>query len=167
MDFIYYLAGFVFFILLGLFAGGYNERRHLRKLDRREKALCHMPVTQVKSFPAFAGGKRPAMVIGEVVITTDYLKNFLAAIRNIFGGRVKSYQSLLVRARREATLRVMEKARSQGYNALCNVRLETADVGGSTSSRKVAMVAIIASGTAYRTEQGGQQPPGPPDDDVS
>ena len=89
-------------------------------------------------------------MIGEVVIATDYLKSFQATIRKIFGGRLGSYQTLLDRARREALLRVIEQAQDQGYNAVCNVRLETADVGGNTSQRRVAMVGILGSGTAYQ-----------------
>ena len=118
--------------------------------ERREDEQADCFVTQVKSFPnAVPGDLPPRMVVAEVVIATDYLKNFLAKLRNIFGGEVRSYQSLLVRARREASLRILEEARRQGYNAVCNIRLETADVGGSLTEKQVAMVAIIASGTAY------------------
>ena len=91
----------------------------------------------------------PAIVVGETVIATDYLKSFLARLRNIFGGEIRSYRTLLERARREALLRIVEEARGMGYNAVCNVRFETADVGGNSTMRKVAMVAILASGTAY------------------
>ena len=155
MDAIISLAIFVYLILLGLFVGTSNERRYIKNLRRRERSLSNMLVTQIKTYPALVhGGKQPAMVIGEVVVATDYLKSFLAGIRNIFGGQVRSYQSLMNRARREATLRMMEEAHSLGHNALCNVRLNTADVGGSTISRKVAMVAIIASATAYQATPG-------------
>ena len=60
-----------------------------------------------------------------------------------------SCQTLLIRPRREALLRIVEAASQQGYNAVCNVRFETADVGGISTMRKVAMVAIVASATAY------------------
>ncbi len=94
------------------------------------------------------------MIVGEAVIATDYLKSFLAKLRNIFGGRVGSYQSLMVRARREALLRIVEEAKRQGYNAVCNVRMQTADVGGNSTMRRVAMVAILASATAYTAAPG-------------
>jgi uncharacterized protein YbjQ (UPF0145 family) len=89
------------------------------------------------------------MIVGESVIATDYLKTFLAGLRKIFGGELRSYQSLLVRARREALQRVVEEARRSGYNAICNVRLDGADVGGNSKRRRVAMVCILASATAY------------------
>ena len=43
-------------------------------------------------------------------LVCDYLKNFLSRIRNIFGGEMKSYRTLMVRARREALLRIVEQA---------------------------------------------------------
>ena len=92
----------------------------------------------------------PQMYVAEVVIATDYLKTFLAGLRKFFGGEIRSYQTLLVRARREATLRILEQARQQGYNAICNLRLENADIGGNNNAKGVAMVAILASATAYR-----------------
>jgi uncharacterized protein YbjQ (UPF0145 family) len=150
----------IMLLAIGLFAGGYAERRHLRDLDRREAATRDMFVTQVKSFPGYRGGAHaPQIIFGEVVIGADYLKTFLAGIRNLFGGEIGSYETMLVRARREAQLRIVEDARLQGYNAVCNVRLETADIGGNaaTQGKKTGLVmaAILASGTAYNVEAGG------------
>ncbi len=150
MELIIGLLPVLFLLALGLFAGGTLERRHFRNLQCREEQQADCFVTQIKSFPNAAPEEPPPrMVVAEVVIASDYLKSFLAKLRNIFGGEVRSYQSLLVRARREASLRILEEARRQGYNAVCNVRFDTADVGGSTSTNRSAMVAIIASGTAY------------------
>ena len=145
---------FLFLILLGLFAGGWSERRHYEKLKRREQQTSDILVTQIKTYPSAAPeNAQPRMVIAEVVIATDYLKSFLAKLRNIFGGEVKSFYSLMDRARREAIVRILEQAQQHGYNAVCNVRIQTADVGGNSTMRKVAMVAIIASGTAYHASQ--------------
>ena len=141
---------FAALILLGLIAGQFNERRHFRNLARREQAVGGMIVTQLKTFPgAVSQTQAPTLLTGEVVIASDYLKSFLARLRKIFGGRLGSYQSLLIRARREALLRILEEAHRRGYNAICNVRLETADVGGNSGRRRVAMVALLASATAY------------------
>jgi len=144
----------VFAILLigvGYVAGSIAERRHLARLADRERKNGPFLVTQLKSFPACAENElAPQMVVGEVVIASDYFKTFLASLRRIFGGEVRSFHSLLSRARREATQRVVEQSRELGYNAICNLRIETADVGGSTASKKgAAMVAVIASATAY------------------
>ena len=55
------------------------------------------------------------LVSGSAVISVDYFKRILFSLRNIFGGNVKSYESLLERARREALLRMKELARERGY----------------------------------------------------
>ena len=115
--------------------------------------MGNMLVTQMKSFPgARVGRLPPRLIVGEAVIATDYLKSFLAKLRGIFGGEIRSYQKLMVRARREAVLRIVEQARREGYDSVCNIRLQTADVGGSTSSRRTVVVAILAAGTAYEAE---------------
>ena len=91
---------------LGLFVGRARERSHLLSLKRREEQLSGMLVTDLKSFPASVPGQPPpCLLMGETVIATDYFKSFLAKLRNIFGGEVRSYQTLLVRARRESLLR--------------------------------------------------------------
>jgi uncharacterized protein YbjQ (UPF0145 family) len=149
-DLIVDLGIFVGFLALGLFAGGYSERRHLRSLAERAANNGDFLVSQLKSFPDTAPGPSPpTLIIGEAVIATDYLKSFLARLRGIFGGEVRSYQSLLTRARAEALQRIVEQARDAGYSAICNVRFESADVGGNSTRRRVATVAILASATAY------------------
>ncbi len=137
-------------LLVGWLAGSTAERNHLRSLKSREAALAHMLVTDLRSFPGLAGGgKTPTLIVGEVVIATDYLKTFLTGLKKLVGGELRSYLSLVERARREALLRVLEEAHRQGYNAVGNIRLDSADVGGVAKGRGAAMVTLIASGTAY------------------
>jgi len=146
------LLVFAFFISLGLIVGRLNEKRHFQNLELRESKCQNFLITQIKSFPdAEPGQQPPQLFVSEAVIASDYLKSFFTKLRGIFGGEMRSYQSLLVRARREATLRIVEQARAQNYNAICNLKIETADVGGNTSrgNRGVVMVAILASATAY------------------
>jgi uncharacterized protein YbjQ (UPF0145 family) len=151
MDILYSLGGFLFLIALGTFVGGAIERRHFRLLDEREGANGEFLITQLKSYPhAVAGPTPPTLFFGEAVISSDYLKSFLGGIRKIFGGEMRSYQSLLVRARREALQRVVEEARSQGYNAVCNVRYYSTDISGASKAKKKAvMVTLLAAATAY------------------
>lgn len=142
---------FVILILLavGFFVGGSIERKHFAELEARSKSTSSL-VTQLKSFPYHAevSTKVPEALYAEVVISSDYLKTLLAGLRNIFGGQVNSFQSLLIRARKEALQRLVEEAEAKGFNAICNVRLETAQIGGGTK-KGVMMVAIQATATAY------------------
>ena len=63
---------------------------------------------------------------------------------------MKSYRSLLFRAREEALLQILEEAEHEGYDAVCNLRVDTADIGGNSMQRGVPTVGIMATGTAYR-----------------
>jgi uncharacterized protein YbjQ (UPF0145 family) len=147
------IAVFGSLILLGLFAGRYAEKKHLRDLRQREAELADMLVTDLKCFPGGASARIiPELIVGEVSIASDYLKSFLAGLRNLIGGEMRSFETLQLRARREATLRVMEQARAKGFNAIGNLRLETADIGGNITTnrkQKMVVVSVIASGTAY------------------
>jgi len=144
-------------LALGWVAGGLNERRHLRSLAEREQDYADVIISDLKSFPNVTAHQRPPrLVIAEVVIAADYLKAFLASFRRFFGGELRSYRTLMERGRREAILRLVEQARVQGYNALANLRVESADIGGNAQRRGMPMVCVIAYATAYHAE-----PPAP------
>ena len=139
-------------VVCGLVIGRTVEKRHFKNLEERENATRDILVTQIKSFPyASNSGPPPNMVLAEVAIGSDYLKSFFANWRNFFGGEIRSFQTLQERGKREVILRLVEKAREQGFNAVCNVRVSPADVGGNTTAKKkqMPMAVVIASGTAY------------------
>lgn len=138
-------------IVCGLIIGRTVERRHFARLDEMDAANSDFVVTNLKDFPmAVSGGPDPTMVVSEVVIGSDYLKSYLASWRGFFGGEVKSLRTLQTRAKREAIARLIEQARQQGFNALCNLRLSGIDVGGAAKSKKgMPMATVIASATAY------------------
>ena len=143
-------------LALGLTAGTLAERRHLRLIGTREKSFAEFHVSNLKSYPGgVAAGISPGVITAEVVIATDYFKSFVAGLRNIVGGEVRSYDSLMQRARREALLRLIEKANERGMDAVCNLRFDTMDIGGAASGRGkkkgVVMVCVIATCTAYKT----------------
>ena len=148
-------------LVIGYFAGSAAERNHLRDLDEREARTAGVLATDLGRYAAdLDPSATPQLVVTEVVIASDYMKNLLGGLRNIFGGQVTAYVTLANRARREALLRLKQEAGSQGLNALCNVRLETADVGGSGGGRGMVMAAILASATAYRRSGGDAPGPG-------
>ncbi len=155
IDLLIYAGITLFLISLGVFVGGWAERSHLRSITERETLLSGMVTTQSKTFLQPQLVKPPMIVCGETVVASDYFKNFLSSFRKFFGGEMKSYNSLMDRARRETLLRLKEQAIEGGYNAICNVRLEPADVGGSTGAGKKAavMVCILGSATAYHSYQ--------------
>ena len=140
-------------IFFGLIIGRTVEKNHFKRLDEKEEAYRDVLVTQIKSFPgAVPVEVPPAAVMSEVVVGSDYLKSWFSTWRNLFGGEMRSFQKIQERAKREAIIRLIEQARDLGHNAVCNVRVSGADVGGNTSGgkNKIPMAAVIATGTAYR-----------------
>ena len=137
----------LFLILLGWIVGGARERQHIRDLDefyRRNRCL----VTEIKGFPEGAGPQYGATLINaEVVVAEDYFKTIVAGLRQIFGGELKSYQTLMSRARREVTARLIREAEAQGHDAVCNIRIDFVRIGLG--------FAVLASGTGYRRPQRG------------
>ena len=66
-------------------------------------------------------------------------------MHTIIGGAVKSHESLLDRARREAVLRMKESC--PGAHEIINLRLETCPISDSAAG-EVASVEVLAYGTA-------------------
>ncbi len=141
------LTVFLVLLALGYGAGTLAERRHYHSINKREEELLHLPAITIKNLDLDeARIERAVMVVGSVVISVDYFKRILADLRNIFGGAVKSYESLLDRARREAILRMKEKA--HGASMIVNVRIETSSIGKRAFKGKLGSVEVIAYGTA-------------------
>ena len=149
------LVAVLVLLVVGYVAGSWAERRHYRSIRAREQTLLGMPsVTWEEEFaPGEILGAR--LVQGSAVISIDYFKRLLAVLRNLFGGPVKSYESLVDRARREALLRMKEEAVRQGASMVINVRLETSAIGQSANRRgQVGSVEVIAYGTAITRRNG-------------
>jgi uncharacterized protein YbjQ (UPF0145 family) len=148
------IAAPIILILIGVFAGRVNERRHLRSLARREHVLREVPVLNTRRLPegSEARVEWSHLFVGEVVIASDYFKSFAAKLKNLIGGRVRTFETLIDRGRREAALRLVEQARGAGANLVMNLRYETATVGRS-GRRGMAMAEVIAYGTAIKFRQ--------------
>ena len=133
---------------LGFGVGNWRERRHLASLSRREEQFADITVTNLKTGANPEHVRSAAYVSGEAVIATDYFKTMAAAIRKIIGGKLRSYETLMNRARREAVLRMLSQARQLGASEIWNVRLESSNILSSTSNNKATSVEVFAFGTA-------------------
>jgi uncharacterized protein YbjQ (UPF0145 family) len=137
---------------LGYGVGSFAERRHYKSILKREKEFLHLPAVTLKTAhytPDQVASAR--LVYGSTVISIDYFKKILAGLRNIFGGTVKSYESLVDRARREAALRMKEMAGDA--EVIVNVRIETAAVGKQANKKSVGCLEAIAYRTAITLKQ--------------
>lgn len=141
----------LFLLLLAYFTGSYFERRHFRSIIEREDAHRDFPVVTFDTMPEDWQAADVAMVTGSIVVSLDYFKRVIAALRGLIGGRIKTYEPLLERARREAVLRMIEEARGRGYDAVFNVRLETSRLANARGDGKgTAGVEMLAFGTAVK-----------------
>lgn len=139
------LAIFATLMVVGFVSGRIAESRHFKRLEAGEAALAGVTLTSTRSFD-YTECARTGLVSGSVVVANDYFKSVVAGLKMIFGGRLRSYESMLERARREAVLRMRRAAQDAGYHAVVNVRLEFTTIQGR-NPRKPGSFELIAYGT--------------------
>lgn len=136
-------------IFIAFFTGRLAESSHFKRIRQREKQWHQIPVVTSKKFLLEKPIEDSTLVYGSVVVSVDYFKRVLLAFRQLFGGEIKSYASLIDRARREALLRMKESA--PGTDIFLNCRLETSTISSNNPHRNsVACVEVMAYGTAVR-----------------
>lgn len=83
----------------------------------------------------------------EAIIGANFLRDFSAQIRDIFGGRTKSYEKIMQEARDHALKELEEKAEAMGANAIVGIDIDYETVGASNT-----ILMVAASGTAVVIE---------------
>lgn len=83
------------------------------------------------------------LVKGEIVQSKHVGKDFLAGVKNIVGGEVKSYTAMISEARSIATDRMIKDAERLGADAIIGVRYGSSGVMQGAAE-------IIAYGTAVK-----------------
>ncbi|HDV7261225.1 TPA: YbjQ family protein [Mannheimia haemolytica] len=83
------------------------------------------------------------VVFGEVVSGANFIRDFLAGITDIIGGRSGAYESKLNGARKEALAELAKEAQKVGANAVVGVSMEYQSMGGDKG-----MFIVVAIGTA-------------------
>ncbi len=152
------LVSFSIPVVLGVI-GAVGRAGHRKQLARRRAALAGMLLTDIKTFPGGVDRTAPpTMLVAEAVYSADYFMTFASNLKKIIGGSLGFYRDLAERTREEVTLRLLEAARAAGYDAVCNLRIEWADITGTTAGaqarQKAASVSLLATGTAYRRPAG-------------
>lgn len=151
MDVIIVLTFTAILGLVGFIFGRRAERLHYAQIEAGEQASRDILITTVKRIPSNFVDGQSCLVVGSVVIAEDYFKRMAAGLRNFFGGRVVSYESLLDRARREAVLRMKAEARAVGARAVFNVRFETSSLSDG-NPKALFSAEVLCYGTAIVME---------------
>ena len=113
----------------------------IRARERRYRDVLAFPM---RFPPDTRTPQRAFLVHGEVVGSADYFKTFVAGFRNLVGGRFRSYETLMERARREALLRLKADAHARGARLVVCVRFETTSI----ASGWAPAIEVFAYGTA-------------------
>ena len=83
------------------------------------------------------------VVTGETIIGANFLKDFMAGIRDFFGGRSSSYEKVLREAKDTAMREMAQRAENMGCNAVVGIDFDYETVGESG-----LMLMVTCSGTA-------------------
>ena len=146
----------IILLIIGYVVGTIFEKNHLRSIKEREAFFFKLPAVtmKLKSFvpePYYDQIASARMVVGSVVITPDYFRYFLSGIFDVLGGKVKSYESIVDRARREAILRMKESAPMA--DIIVNTRLQMDTMQPSIPNMPIRPLAVYAYGTAIRLKK--------------
>lgn len=85
------------------------------------------------------------IVSGEVIMGANVVRDFLAGITDMIGGRSGAYENKLAEGREVALREMKEKARALGANAVIGVDLDF-------ETLREGMMMVIATGTAVRVK---------------
>ena len=83
------------------------------------------------------------IINAQSMIGANIFKDIFAGLRDVFGGRSKTYERVLEEAKEDALRELTQKAQAMGANGILAVDLDFETVGGS-------MLMVIATGTAVR-----------------
>lgn len=83
------------------------------------------------------------VVTGETIIGANMFKDFMAGIRDIVGGRSKSYEKVLAEAKETSLQEMMQRAQALGANAVVAIDIDYETIGANGS-----MMMVATSGTA-------------------
>ena len=83
------------------------------------------------------------VVTGETIIGANVFKDFMAGLRDFFGGRSGTYEKVLAEAKDSSLSEMAERARQLGANAVVGIDLDYETIGQGNS-----MLMVTCSGTA-------------------
>ena len=83
------------------------------------------------------------VVTSETIIGANVLKDFMAGIRDLVGGRSNAYEQVLREAKDAALQELTSRAQTLGANAIVGIDFDYETVGSSGS-----MLMVTCSGTA-------------------
>lgn len=102
-----------------------------------------MLLTNIETIPGKRVVEHYGLVSGNTVRAKHIGRDIMAGLKNIVGGELKGYTSLLNDARGQALERMEEQARALGANAVINVRFSTSSVAQGAAELYVYGTAVL------------------------
>ncbi|HIK04836.1 YbjQ family protein [Nostoc sp. UHCC 0870] len=87
------------------------------------------------------------IVTAEVVYGSNFLRDFLASIRDVIGGRTGSYERLFEQGQKKAIEELEQRALRLGANAVIGIEIDTGTINVDQSG---VLLLITATGTAVK-----------------
>ncbi|MFO1039377.1 MAG: heavy metal-binding domain-containing protein [Geminicoccaceae bacterium] len=84
------------------------------------------------------------LVTGEAILGANFIRDWLASVRDVVGGRSGAYEKVLLSARKQALKEMEEEAKELGADAILGVDLDYETVGEGK------MLMVTACGTAVK-----------------
>jgi len=116
---------------------------HIAESRQRKTKSTIMLITTTPTIEGRPIHDYRGVVTGEVIIGANFLKDFMAGIRDIFGGRSGSYEKVLIEAKEAALKEMCERAEALRANAVVGVDIDYETIGQGNS-----MIMVACSGTA-------------------
>lgn len=105
-----------------------------------------MKLVNIDYIPGYEIEDALGIVKGQVVQSKNIGKDFMAGMKTIVGGEIKSYTEMIATARQMATKRMVDDAESLGADAIINIRYGSSAVMNGAAE-------IIAYGTAVKLKE--------------
>jgi uncharacterized protein YbjQ (UPF0145 family) len=131
-----------------------SEIARRRRLGRGISAVTGKakPVlTTAPSLDGYAVKDTLQIVTAEAVMGVGLLRDLLAGVRDVIGGRSESLQASLRSAREACLSELQAEAAQLGADAVIGVRLDYSEISG----KGTAMLLLVVSGTAVKLERAG------------
>jgi len=141
----------VVLIVVGKVVGARIERAHFEDIIAREARFRARPALSTKQLVPPPSIRSAELATGSVVVSVDHFKRFISGFRMVFGGEVRSYATLIDRARREAVLRMKESR--PDADAYINTRLETSTISSTAGNEGMGTIEVLAYGTAVHYDR--------------
>lgn len=102
-----------------------------------------MIISNLEVIPGKRIQQHLGLVQGSSVRAKHIGRDFMAGLKNIFGGELRGYTELLQESREEACNRMLAQAKAVGANAVLNVRFSTSSVATGAAELFVYGTAVI------------------------